>query len=505
MPNKVRPIIDDFNGNVGIGAKNVPTTKLQVGGHITPDTNVSYSLGLPSLQWSSSYIGTMVSSQATASAAFRTPFAAITTISASGITASVIDFNSGSNPPYVEGIVFYDWAEHSLAVYGDNNQVTHNLGQENLVRVYNPTVGAYPIGMPVYISASNSTGYPQIIPAIANGSGSSFNVAGVTSGYISGSGYGYITTVGVVHGLTQSFAVGTALWLSTNASGSYTTIQPTASYEKHLVGFIIQSGSVTGTDLLVIPNPHTYGATSASYAYSASRAEFAGLASSSIALVPNNTYIVNYLSASRGSFSGSFRGYLSGSATSASYIATCSVAILSYASQTSDFALDAMFAYSASHADTCSVFITNYQTASVYSASYASESISASYVPMGRSIVLCAAYTPILAGEDLAEYIIPYSPVGDGTVPVSWSVKRLSIRAQTIETSESVVNIEKSVGSGIFSPVLIGSLTLPASSYEAYSGSMPSASLNSGDKIRFNVVNVGLAQNWTIITEISNA
>ncbi len=510
MANKVRPIIDDSNGNVGISTRGVPTSKLQVGGNVVPDLNVTYSLGLANAQWSASYVYQHVGSIVTASIAIRAPFASITTISGSAITTSIVDFTSGSNPPYAESTVFYDWAEHTLAVYNDNNQISHNLGQENLVRVYNPSVGALPAGMPVYISASNSVGVPQVMPAFAPGgfvagSGSMANVAGVTSGYISGSAYGYITTVGVVHNLTQSWAAGTPLWLSYLNSGSYVTIQPPGLYEKYLVGVIIQSGSTTGTDLLVLPSPHTFGATSASVAFSASRAEFAGQASQSLDLYPWARYAVSYFSSSAGSYSGSFQGYLSGSATSASYIATCSVAILAYAAHTADFALDSMFAYSSSYAKTCSVFETNYITSSVASSSFASQSFSASYVPLGRSIVLCAAYTPILAGPDLAEYLIPYSPVGDGTIPISWSVKRLTLRAQTLETSESVINIEKSSGPGIFTAEVIGSVTLPTSAYEAYSGSLPSASLNSGDKIRFNVVNVGLAQNWTIITEISNA
>ena len=122
---------------------------------------------------------------------------------------------------------------------------------------------------------------------------------------------------------------------------------------------------------------------------------------------------------------------------------------------------------------------------------------------MGRSMVLCAAYTPVLAGPDVAEYVIPN--YADGVTPVTWSVKRVVWRAQIAETSASVINLEKSTGPGVFSPVVFASATLPTSAYEAISYSYVSASVVSGDKIRFNVVNVGTAQNWTIITEISNA
>jgi hypothetical protein len=191
----------------------------------------------------------------------------------------------------------------------------------------------------------------------------------------------------------------------------------------------------------------------------------------------------------------------SSNARTASYVPTCSVAILSYAAQTADFALDSEYAYSASYAGTCSVFITNYLTSSQDSSSFASASISASYVPIGRSMVFCAAYTPVLTGPDAAEYVVPYLP--DGATPATWSIKRFTLRAQLPESTLTVVNIEKSSGPGIFSATIVGSITLPAAAYEATSGSTP-FTVVSGDKVRFNVATLGTAQNWTIITDISN-
>ena len=157
MANKNRPIIDDSNGNVGISTLSVPTSKLQVGGNVVPDLSLTYSLGLPSAQWIS-----VNSAYVTTSVAIRAPFAALNTISASGVSASIIDFTSGSNPPWSEGNVFYDWGEHSLAVYNDNSQVTYNVGQETVEKVFNPSAGNIPVGTPVYISTSNASGFPQI-------------------------------------------------------------------------------------------------------------------------------------------------------------------------------------------------------------------------------------------------------------------------------------------------------------------------------------------------------
>ena len=277
MPNKVRPIIDDSNGNVGISTLGVPTSKLQVGGHITPDLNVTYSLGLPNAYWSSSFIHQHVGNIITASVAINAKHIAANTVSAAGgITSSNMMFFSASAPPRAESRMFYDWAEHSVAYYTDVADLTVNVGQENVVRVYNPGTALLP-GVPVYISASNTMGVPRIYPAIADASSSLYwgdvprwNVIGVTSHFISGSAYGYVKSNGVIRGLNLNYPEGTMLWLSTTESGSFQVEPPVSLYQKFFVGWIVQSGSATGTDLLVALNPHSYGATSASYAGTAS-------------------------------------------------------------------------------------------------------------------------------------------------------------------------------------------------------------------------------------------
>jgi hypothetical protein len=132
------------------------------------------------------------------------------------------------------------------------------------------------------------------------------------------------------------------------------------------------------------------------------------------------------------------------------------------------------------------------------SSSYAYTS---SYVPTGRSIVLCSAYTPTIIGPDAAEVTIPFSPI-DGTSSMSWNIKRLLFRAQSIESFTSSLNIEKSSATGSFSSSFLNFVTLNSGSYE--NSVTGSGSITSGDKLRFNVTQLGTAQNWTVITELSN-
>ena len=189
-------------------------------------------------------------------------------------------------------------------------------------------------------------------------------------------------------------------------------------------------------------------------------------------------------------------------------IATSSVSISASYALTSSYTTTASYSISASNAFTSSYAITasnsisaSYALTSSY-ATTASYSVSSSYAsvsPLGCVLALCAAYTPIASGSDVAEIPVPYSP-RDGISSINWNVRRLNMRVQTAGTS-SVVNIEKSTTTNGFVASTIGILTLESGSYEAYNSSSL-GTINSGDKIRFNVTTLGTAQNWTITTEL---
>jgi hypothetical protein len=119
----------------------------------------------------------------------------------------------------------------------------------------------------------------------------------------------------------------------------------------------------------------------------------------------------------------------------------------------------------------------------------------------GQSIILCAGYTPITTGANSAEISIPYSPA-DGTTQLTYSIRRLVFRTQTTGVTSPSITFEKSTGTGLFSATSIGTLTIPVGSYEIYANSL--LSLNSGNKIRFNINTLGDFTGWTVILEISS-
>jgi len=173
----------------------------------------------------------------------------ISNLTSSTIFVQAINFNSGTIPAWDEGAMYYDTASSTLAYYNDNSQMTVNLGQETIVKVFNSSSNIIANGSPVYLSGSFAT-TPQAWLAIADGTGQKADVAGVTTTTIPIKGYGYVTSYGEVNGLSLNFPTGSYLWLSSTTSGSYQLTSPPGSLEKVQVGILINSGS--GTSMLMV-------------------------------------------------------------------------------------------------------------------------------------------------------------------------------------------------------------------------------------------------------------
>lgn len=131
---------------------------------------------------------------------------------------------------------------------------------------------------------------------------------------------------------------------------------------------------------------------------------------------------------------------------------------------------------------------------SVASAAYI---LAASGTHRACSMILCSAFTPASIGADVAEVPVPYA--WDGST-VNWNANRFVVRVQTAGSSPSVA-IEKSSGDGGFTAVSLGTVTLAMNAYEG-SNIPGSGTVDSGDKLRFFVFDVGTAQNWTVAVEL---
>ena len=166
-------------------------------------------------------------------------------------TAAYMNYTPTTAPTYLEGRVFYDSTAKTLCYYNDNNQMTVNIGQEEIVRVRNQTGTTIPNGTVVYINGATGN-TPTIAKALAN-SFSTADIIGVTTTDITNNGFGYATINGLVNGLdTSAFAEGDAVFLSATTAGAYTTTEPTRPNYSIQVGVILRANPSVGTLLVSV-------------------------------------------------------------------------------------------------------------------------------------------------------------------------------------------------------------------------------------------------------------
>lgn len=154
--------------------------------------------------------------------------------------------------PHEEGLVFYDYNSHSLAYYNDDDDVTVNLGQEQLIRVYNSTGATLENGKVVYVSGAE-TSWPTASLAIASNKSQVNSVIGLTTSIIEPNSFGYVCILGLVNGLdTSAYSVGTDLYLSATTPGEYTDIPPLQPNYELQVAKVIHSGIDDGRLLVKV-------------------------------------------------------------------------------------------------------------------------------------------------------------------------------------------------------------------------------------------------------------
>jgi hypothetical protein len=153
------------------------------------------------------------------------------TIFQSGVTANTIsqvdyiDFNVNpivSNP--TGGTLYFDATENALSYkpITDQNDVTINIGQESLIRIFNNTGTQINNGQALHITGSTS-GSPTV--SLANGAGGNqvqFQVSGIATHDIPNLSYGFMTFFGIVRDINlTAFTIGEQIYLSQTTPGGF--------------------------------------------------------------------------------------------------------------------------------------------------------------------------------------------------------------------------------------------------------------------------------------------
>jgi hypothetical protein len=168
-----------------------------------------------------------------------------------------IDFTTGYTATSKTARVYYDSNEQALSYFPNtpSMDVTVNIGQESLIRVYNNTGVQINNGSVVHISGS-SLGLPTIV--LSNAAFDSVaEVAGVATHDIPNNTIGFITNFGIVRDVnTSAFNVGDELYLSDTISGGFTNnvIGINLSSRVCSVGWVVTSGVTNGKILVSITN-----------------------------------------------------------------------------------------------------------------------------------------------------------------------------------------------------------------------------------------------------------
>ena len=149
-------------------------------------------------------------------------------------------------PNYVEGRLWYDNTQKTLAYYNDVTNNLIHIGQEVQVKVINNTGSTIALGSPVYVTGTSSGQiYPNVALAKADAVATSA-VLGLTTQAITNGSTGYVVTVGILQPCnTGMFTVGDVLYLSPYSAGQLMNTIPPTGYAVQ-VGIVAYSNNPNG-------------------------------------------------------------------------------------------------------------------------------------------------------------------------------------------------------------------------------------------------------------------
>ena len=159
-----------------------------------------------------------------------------------------LDFDDNlANPAYQEGRLFYDKTQKALSYYNEVDGITVNLGQEQLVRVFNNSGATILNGQICYLSGG-ADDFPEVMLAQADSDATSSSTLGMATFDIADGAYGYVCTSGLVHDLdTSAYAVGDSLYLSAAIPGGVTNTLPLQPNYNIIVGYVTAADATAGT------------------------------------------------------------------------------------------------------------------------------------------------------------------------------------------------------------------------------------------------------------------
>ncbi len=170
---------------------------------------------------------------------------AITTLTGGIETPTYIQFDTTANIASNPGLLTWNGTEGTLEFGLKGGNVTLQIGQEQVVRVYNASGADLVDGQVVYVTGANANRLSVSLatntdPAIAE------TTIGVVTELIPANQEGFVTTNGLVRDLnTAAIPEGTRIWLGTG--GTFTGTKPSAPAHIVSIGFVVRSHATVGS------------------------------------------------------------------------------------------------------------------------------------------------------------------------------------------------------------------------------------------------------------------
>jgi hypothetical protein len=178
-------------------------------------------------------------------------------LSANTIYTDYIDFNQNYTGTTTQGRINWDTGTGTLNIgVGDSTTglIDLQVGQEEVVRVYNAEATTLLKGEIVYVSGSQGN-RPAVKRAQAQGDLYSVTTLGMVDRNISSGAEGYVTTFGIISNLnTLGLTGGTPIWLSPSVAGAYTSTKPKAPDHTVLIGYVVRVSTTVGSIFINISN-----------------------------------------------------------------------------------------------------------------------------------------------------------------------------------------------------------------------------------------------------------
>jgi hypothetical protein len=152
------------------------------------------------------------------------------------VTAPFLTLSGNASPTYGGGRSYYDTSCECYTIFNNDNNISLQVGQEEWIRVLNNSGSTIANGAAIYISGA-SGGLPTIALAQAN-SGTTTIGVGLATESISNGAIGYVTSLGVVHGLnTSTFSIG-PVYISEVTPGALTQTIPSSPNFRYRIGIV---------------------------------------------------------------------------------------------------------------------------------------------------------------------------------------------------------------------------------------------------------------------------